>query len=157
MGREEGLSLPATLLGLLLAPIIAAWLVLYGALALIWGTTLRLWFWRAHRRHGRHVLFVYSQSPTWQAYIEANILPRLRDRAVVLDWSQRKQWNGMRLWWEARVFEHWAGTREFNPIAIVFATSTDVVCIRFFRAFRAFTNGQPEALREAEAELETWL
>ena len=58
----------------LLAYVISA-LLLHMALWLVWGTL------------GRRVLFVYSNSPVWQEYIEQNVLPRLPETAVVLNWS----------------------------------------------------------------------
>ena len=155
-GREVGLTLPMAILGLLLAPVLALYLVVYGTLSTGWGALLRLWFWHAHRRQGRHLLFVYSDSPNWQAYIEGNILPRLRGRALVLNWSERKQWR-RKNWWAERVFERWAGTKDFNPIAIVFVGSLEVVCVRFFRSFQDFKHDRPETLQAAEAELESWL
>ena len=37
---------------------------------------------------GTRVLFVYSNSPVWQSYIENNIVPRLPPKSVVLNWSE---------------------------------------------------------------------
>jgi hypothetical protein len=37
---------------------------------------------------GKRVLFVYSNSPVWQSYIEDDILPRLPQGSVVLNWSE---------------------------------------------------------------------
>lgn len=116
------------------------------------GVVLRSWFYAAHRRHGRFILFVYSESPNWQSYVEAQILPRLQHVAIVLNWSNRKQW--LRLCpWESRVFHHFAGPREFNPVALVFIGRWRVVPIRFYQAFLDLKHGQESALRQAEAEL----
>ena len=52
--------------------------------ALVW----LWWIGRARRR----VLFVYSDSPNWKEYLEANILPKLPANTVVLNWSNRAQW-----------------------------------------------------------------
>ena len=84
-------------------------LLVYGIIWWFWGYVLAHWCWRAHGRHGRDVLFVYSNSPNWEAYIEENILPRIRDRAVILNWSERKLWP-QRCPWEARAFRYWAGS-----------------------------------------------
>jgi hypothetical protein len=130
---------------IVLAPPLILW-------RLVWGNVLRFWFWLAHRRQGRVVLFVYSDSPNWQSYIEENVLPRLGSRAVVINWSRRKQWN-RECWWEARAFHFWAGSRAFNPIALVFVGWWRVVPVRFFQAFRDLKHGKEEPLRQAEAEL----
>jgi hypothetical protein len=116
------------------------------------GAVLRMWFYGAHRRHGRFVLFVYSESPNWQPYIEDHILPRLDGRAVVLNWSQRKQWPRV-CPWESRVFHHFTGPREFNPVALVFVGRWRVVPIPFYRAFLDFKHGHESGLRQAEAAL----
>lgn len=128
----------------LLPPLVLWWFV--------WGSVLRLWFWYAHRRHGRFILFIYSESPNWQTYIEQNLLPRLGDHALVLNWSRRKQWN-RESWWAARVFHHWAGGRDFNPLTLVFVGTWRVASVRFFRAFRDFQHGKEQLLRQAEEEL----
>ena len=144
----------AGILALLLVslPFLLAWVVLYLLWLLVWGAILRVWFWRAHAANGRQIFFVYSESPNWQSYIEANILPSIRDRAVVLNWSDRRHWPS-RSPWEARFFRRFAGDHEFNPIALVFGPCGRVRPVRFYRAFRDFKHGNESALRRAEAEL----
>jgi hypothetical protein len=123
---------------------------------LVKGVLPRAWFSWAHQRHGRFVLLVYSESPNWQPYIEEHILPRLWGRVVVLNWSQRLQWP-LPCPWEARVFHHFTGRREFNPIVLVFAGRWRVVRIHFYRAFLELKHGREAALRGAEAELFAYL
>lgn len=72
--------------------------------------------WRASRARraflaahpGKRILFVYSASPNWQAYIEDRWLPLLRDRGAILNWSERQEWP-MRHPIEAAVFRAYAG------------------------------------------------
>lgn len=104
------------------------------------------------RWQGRRLLFVYSNSPVWQEYLEVNWLPRLADVAVVLNWSERRRWRSEHPF-EERVFRRWAGRREFNPIAIAFLPDGQVEVIRFWKAFRDFKHGKPGALRAAESRL----
>ena len=120
------------------------------------GLVLRAFFHWAHRRHGRFVLFVYSESPNWQSYVEEHVLPRLVGRAAVLNWSQRKQWPRLSPW-EAQIFHHFAGPREFNPLALVFVGRWRVVRIPFYRAFLDLKHGRESTLRQAEAELFAYL
>lgn len=116
------------------------------------GVLLRVWFGCAHRVRGRSILFVYSDSPTWRAHIEEQVLPRLGNRALVLNWSQRARWR-TECPWGARAVHHWGGQREFNPMALVFSGVWRVETIRFYRAFQDFKHGNDSALRQAESQL----
>jgi len=111
------------------------------------------WRWeRSWARERKRILLVYSRSPNWQSYIEQNWLPRIGDSAVLLNWSERASWSrAMGL--EVRSFRYWAGSREFNPIAILFPAHGKVHAIRFWRAFRNFKHGKDAELRKAEEEL----
>jgi hypothetical protein len=141
------------LIGVALAlPLLVLWASAYLLVFFVWGGVLRFWFWRAHAARGRPILFVYSESPKWQAYIEENILPRIGNCAVVLNWSQRRTWDSASPW-EARFFRRFAGDREFNPLALVFWGPGRIRAIRFHQAFLDFKHGKELALREAEAEL----
>ena len=133
-------------------PLLLIWVVAYLSWWLGWGAILRVWFWRAHAAQGRHVLFVYSESPNWQEYVEANILPRVRESAVVLNWSERRLWSSVSPW-EARFFRRFVGEYEFNPSAVVFCSGGRIRVVRFHQAFLDFKHGRDSALRAAEAEL----
>lgn len=97
--------------------------------------------WLVWVPRGRYALVVYSASPTWQAYCEARLLPAVGSRAAVLNWSERRRWG-----WSLSVllFNMFAGSREFNPIAIVFRPGRWPERYRFFGPFRAFKHGRPE-------------
>ena len=97
-------------------------------------------------------MFVYSDSPVWKAYLENQVLPQIREKAVVLDWSERSKWP-VEHPWEARFFRKFAGDREFNPIALVFGPYGRVTAIRFYRAFRDHKHGRSEALERATSRL----
>jgi hypothetical protein len=116
------------------------------------GGALKRRFHEAHGRHGRNVLFVYSESPNWKPYIEEHILPHIASRAVVLNWSERSKWTRDDPW-EAEIFRHWGGRREFNPLALVFERSGDVRTFRFFEAFRDHKHGKSTDLKQLEREL----
>jgi hypothetical protein len=137
-------GLALALLLLLLSPFI----LLYGIYRVVLHLCVVV-FWL---RRGKRILFVYSDSPNWKDYIEANILPRISEQAVVLNWSERKQWErGFSL--RARCFHAYGHDRDFNPMAVVFRPFTKATIIRFFRAFRDYRHGHGEALREAEEQL----
>jgi hypothetical protein len=52
--------------------------------------TLYLLIWLLWLRNGKDVLVVYSDSPIWHEYMTTQILPLVQQRAVVLNWSERK-------------------------------------------------------------------
>jgi len=117
-----------------------------------YGQWFKFRFWRRHGIHGTCVLFVYSDSPNWKDYIEANALPRIGSHSVILNWSKRREWVRTNPF-EAKVFYHWAGKREFNPIAIIFSPDGNVRVVRFWQAFRDFKHGNGSALQVVEREL----
>jgi hypothetical protein len=124
----------------------------------------------------RRTMLIYSNSPVWQSYIEANWLPRIGPEAVVLNWSERSTW-AKNYPLEARLFRSHLGDREFNPAAIVFhrkplltpwqsllagrfldallLVRKDATVIRFWAAFRDFKHGRDSSLRAKEAEMFT--
>ena len=115
------------------------------------GVFLRLKFQNIAHHQGKFVLFIYSESPNWKSYIEQNILPQLQEHALVLNWSERSQWD--RSSWIVQAFYHWGGRRDFNPIAIVFYSLVDVRVFRFFKAFHELKRGKPGILKKIESEL----
>lgn len=109
--------------------------------ALAWG------WWMG--REGRKVLFVYSDSPHWKTHVETNILPQLPKNSVVLNWSHRPAWHRFDV--SVLLFHGFAGTKEFNPIGLVFQRFRLVKRFRFWQAFRDARHGRPEALQLMES------
>ena len=107
-------------------------------------------FRRKYGPDGKDVLFVYSDSPHWGEYIEANWLPRWGDRAVVLNRS--RPWKGDQL--EARLWFAFAGSAEHTPVAIVVPRRGRTRVVRFWRAFRERKHGDAASLHAAEAQLD---
>ena len=128
----------------LLLSVVVAYAVWIGALYLV------VWIWWIGRAPQR-VLFVYSDSPNWKEHIEQQILPRLPQNAPVLNWSRRTQWPPFSL--AVLLFRAFAGNREFNPIALVFARFSLVERFRFWQPFRDAKHGKDESLRVLEAAL----
>jgi hypothetical protein len=122
---------------------IAAWVVASLALHL---ALLVAWLPR-----GRRVLFVYSDSPRWRPYLDANVVPRLPKSAVVLNWSERARWSPFNLgvW----LFQMWSGPREYNPVAIVVRPLRSPKVFRFFGAFEDQRHGRSEPLQSVERAL----
>jgi hypothetical protein len=119
---------------------------------LIYSLVLYVLVWLIWRKRGKDILFVYSNSPIWQDYIEEQILPKIESRSVVLNWSHRREW--LRQWSLASlVFRNFGGQREFNPLAIYFPLFAPHRSFRFWRAFRNWKHGNPEKLNQMEEDL----
>jgi len=103
-------------------PLVILLLPLVVAVMLFWALysiSLYIFVWACWWTCGRDLLFVYSDSPHWKKYIEEEILPRIQDRAVVLNWSERRNWI-RKMTLGSMLFRHFGGYREFNPIALRF-------------------------------------
>lgn len=134
------------LLLILLLPFVAV----VGILWLMAALLLQFVVWLTWCTRGRYALVVYSDSPIWQEYFEQNVLPAVGSRGVVLNWSHRKQWSYSL---PVALFELFAGTREFNPLAIVFQPLAWPRRFRFYGPFKAFKHGRPQEVEAMRSQL----
>lgn len=150
MAKEQPLSTLQVLLAAIVligvSPLILLALMLY----LVAGMLLHVAAWCVWCTGGRNVLLVYSNSPIWQSYVEEQLLPRLGHRVVVLNWSQRREW---RRTLSVAAFRFFGGSREYNPMAVVFRPFRLARCFRFYKPFREFKHGKPEAVEELTDQL----
>jgi hypothetical protein len=147
--RDHGKRLGAVVgvcLLILISPLILVWAILYA----ISGFVLYLVIWLFWCLRGRYVLFVYSDSPIWREYIEREILPRLKDRAVVLNWSERRRWQ---ISLAVLAFRRFGGWRAFNPLAVVLRPFHLPKVYRFFEPFQEFKHGQTAKVEQLRTEL----
>jgi hypothetical protein len=133
-----------TFLLIILSPILMITVFFY----LLWGTILYIAIWLTWRTP--RLLFVYSDSPTWKNYIEGEILPYIQDRAVVLNWSERRNWKSSLA---VLAFRYFGGHRNFNPMALVFRPFRFVMTYRFFEAFKEFKQGDPKKVEQIKKDL----
>lgn len=131
-------------LAILLSPILFFALLLY----MMWGFILYMAIWLTGKR--QFVVFVYSNSPTWQTYIEKEMLPFVRNHAIILNWSERQKWGNSL---PVLAFRYFAGDRNFNPIALVFRRFHFVKIYRFYEAFKQFKHGHSEPVEQVKEEL----
>ena len=114
-------------------------LILFGSLYLLWSLILSTAIWLTWGR--RRALFVYSNSPIWHDYLEQHVLPRIAEHCRILNWSERASWNGASL--AVIAFDHFAGSRDFNPVVMVFRPFRPVSVFRYYQPFRKFKLGDP--------------
>jgi hypothetical protein len=124
--------------------------VVVGVLWLMTAVLLLLVVWLTWSSRGRYALVVYSNSPIWQEYFEEHVLPAVGSRGVVLYWSERKQW---RFSLPVALFRFFAGTREFNPLAVVFRPLAWPRRFRFYGPFQAFKHGRPQEVEDMRRDL----
>jgi hypothetical protein len=134
--------IPVAALALLLLPLLLVGFV-------HWNFALLFSIWIVGCRDGHRVLFVYSDSPNWQEDIPQNYFPRLDERTVVLNWSERAKWRNSLA---AFAFRHWGGRREFNPLAVVFRPFRKTRGFRFHQPFQDAKHGKPSDLASMEAK-----
>ena len=108
---------------------------------LLWGFALTVLIWILWGLRGRYILFVYSNSPIWLEYIEQKILPNIYEKAVILNWSERKMWKSSLA---VFAFRYFGGSKDFNPMAIVFRPLMSNKVFRFYEAFHELKHGKPE-------------
>jgi hypothetical protein len=150
MTRENRMT-PLKWAGLLLLlpvviPIAVVFAFAHAARALILhALLLALWVPR-----DRRVLFVYSNSSNWKDYCEREIVPQLPETAVVLNFSERKHWPRRAL--STLLFRAYAGSKEFNPLGIVFRPFTRIRIFRFWKPFRDAKHGRPQKLERLKSE-----
>jgi hypothetical protein len=142
---EQVIALPCFAFVILL---MLGWLAWRGIEAVV----LKRRFQSKWGREERFILFVHSNSPVWAPYLAEHLFPELQHCAVFLNWSERSRWTKeQRL--EARMFRHWGGRREFNPMAIVVPRRGRVRAVRFFKAFKSYKHHDLRSLHEAERKL----
>jgi hypothetical protein len=142
--RKFGEAALIVLLLPLVVPIALIGLLLFLANRLILNAlVLVCWFPR-----GKDILFVYSDSPIWLEYMTTEVLPLVKHRAAVLNWSERTRWSPWSL--AVRLFRSYAGRKDSNPIVILFRPLRRARCFRFLPALQEWKHGNHvplEALR----------
>ena len=112
---------------------------------------LYLLVWAFWLPRGKDILFVYSDSPIWHEYMATYVLPLVQERAVVLNWSQRKKWSRWLL--GVAVFHHFGGAGDFNPLVVAFRPLRFARVFRFWSAFKDWKRGYKEPVERLRQEL----
>ena len=91
------------LLFFVLIPVVILWVLLWG---LVW-LLLVLAVWILWIPKGKNTLFVYSESPNWHDHLQENVIPRVNNQAVILNWSERRKWQSFPHLIESCVYVLW--------------------------------------------------
>ena len=113
--------------------------------------TLYVLVWLLWLPRGKDVLLVYSDSPIWHDYMITEVLPLVENRAIVLNWSQRKRWGQWSF--SAYVFRSLGGGAEFNPMVAVFRPFHRARIFRFWSAFNYWKHGNTEPVVQLREDL----
>lgn len=125
------------------------------AASLLYAIVLQLVIWLLWCARGRHVLLITSESPNWQAHIQTKLVPALPETTIQLNWSERKKWKRFTL--PVLAFRLFGGSKDFNPMVIVFRPFRWAKTFRLRKAIQELKHGRPERLHEIENELLLYL
>ena len=117
----------------------------------IYRALLYLLVWALWIPRGKNILFVYSDSPIWHEYMATQVLPLVQERAIVLNWSERKKWSRWSL--GVAVFHHFGGAGDFNPLVVLFQPLRLARVFRFWSAFKDWKQGYKEPVESLRQEL----
>ncbi len=128
-------------------------LLLAGLIYFLLGLFLSIMIWIIWGFQGRYILLVYSDSPIWKDVIENDVLPKILDKTIILNWSKRKHWKPSLAVW---IFHFFGGRRNFNPMAIVFHPFRFNKIFRFYEAFQDYKHGKSEKFEKMMDEFLTY-
>jgi hypothetical protein len=129
------------LIVLLLSPfIVSALLYMFARACIVYFTMWLVWMPK-----GKRVLVVHSDSPIWREYVSQNLLRPLGERAVVLNWSERKGWPRFSV--AVMAFHHFGTDTAYNPLVVVFRRWRRAHVFRFWEPFKQYKQGDTEEVR----------
>src|SRR5262249_55267074 len=135
----------------LLLPILTPLVVIGFVLFLLYRLVLYALVWMLWLPSGKDTLVIYSDSPIWHDYLTQTILPLVQERAMVLNWSERKKWHRWSL--PVQIFSSFGGGYAFNPMVILFRPFRRAAVFRFWDAFKDSKRGYTEPVERLRNEL----
>jgi hypothetical protein len=136
---------------LVVLPLVLPLALITLALYLPYRIALYMLVWALWLPRGKDTLLVYSDSPIWHEYMVSEILPLVRVRAVVLNWSERNKWP--RWSFGVYLFRTFGGNREFNPLVVLFRPFRRARTFRFWLPFKDWKRGYTEPVERLRQEL----
>jgi hypothetical protein len=150
LGWSKSRRLPG-FLGLLLLPLLIIYAIPAVFVSGVYRTFVNVSVWWLWCSRGKDVFYMSSRSPVWREYMETHILPLVQERAVIVDWTERRKLERFSL--EAAVARAYSRQKEFNPIVVLFRPFRMRREFRFYRAFREYKHGKPEKVEALRMEL----
>jgi len=136
---------------LLVLPVVLPLAIVTLAFYFPYRIALYMLVWTLWLPRGKDILLVYSDSPIWSEYVKTEIFPLVRERAVVLNWSERNKWP--RWSFQVHVFRAFGGHREFNPLVVLFRPFRRARTFRFWLPFKDWKRGYKEPVERLRREL----
>ena len=151
MSRPERSSLVVRLAKVAVLVLLSPLILLVLALHFVHKAALYTLVWLLWLPQGRDVLLVYSDSPIWREYMTTQILPLVKERAVILNWSERRTWPKWSL--AVHVFQSFGGGQNFNPLIAIFRPFRGARVLRFYAAFKDWKHGHTEPVEQLRKDL----
>lgn len=136
--------IPVKLIFLLVFLLFFPLFILLVVLAIINRPLTYLLVWILWLPKGRDVLVVLSDNPIWRDYMLSEIVPLVGQRAVVLNWSERRIWPRRSL--ATSVFYSFCGEHNYNPMVIVFRPWRRAAVFRFWSPFQEWKHGHKQSV-----------
>ena len=98
-------------------------------------------------------ILILSDSPIWRQYIEREWIPRLGDKVIILNWSNRKSWSRSL---PVRLFRYFCAPGDnfnFNPALILLRGIKHPYIYRYYYAFHDAKHGRPGVLHGLEGHM----
>ncbi len=146
-------AIKKVLIALVLIPlglVVLPFLAIYFAFISVWGLYLKLRIeimWPQEK----FILFTYSDSPNWSAYVKENIVPAIESHAVIINRTQQQNWKNEHPL-ERKALDAFAGYN-VNPAALIFRRGLRVKSIAFYDAFRDLKHGKTAKIDSRLEEL----
>ena len=129
---------------------IGPFLLIYLLCIFIWNLYLKLRVELEWPRN-RFILFMYSDSENWSAYIKENVIPIISEHAVIINRTKQQNWK-KEYSLEHKALEAFAG-HGTNPVALIFRHGVRVHSIEFFETFRDLKSGKETTIKRKCQEL----
>ena len=102
---------------------------------------------------GKNVLFVYSNRKIWKDYFETNLIPKIQNKSIIINWSNRHQngWDKNSL--EAKALNAFRPSYNFYPLVIVFDTQKAVKVFPLYDSFLKKIKSNSKEYQDIESQI----
>jgi hypothetical protein len=101
---------------------------------------------------GKYIFFLYSDSKKWKEYFEKELLPKIKDKSQIWNWSTRQKdgWGDNII--EAKILKIYKPLGYFYPMAIVFLPSGEVKIFQFYSPYINMLKSNKDEYAKLEKE-----